>query len=82
MIVQDAARRQFQQALRFNENYTAAQLALQALDKLEALARVLETDPDELERKLNQRSGKEFVWLKRRLLPDDAARIRVLESSM
>jgi cell division protein FtsI (penicillin-binding protein 3) len=52
---------------------------LQVPDQIEPLARILGADAEEIERKLNQRSGKEFVWLKRRLLPDDAARIRVLE---
>ncbi|NNE06180.1 MAG: penicillin-binding protein 2 [Xanthomonadales bacterium] len=51
---------------------------LQVPDKLEQLARVMETDPDELERKLNQRAGKEFVWLRRRLNPDLAAQIKAL----
>jgi cell division protein FtsI (penicillin-binding protein 3) len=52
---------------------------LQVPDQIEPLARILGADAEEIERKLNQRSGREFVWLKRRLLPDDAAKIRMLE---
>jgi cell division protein FtsI (penicillin-binding protein 3) len=40
---------------------------------------VLETDPDDMERKLTQRAGKEFVWLRRRLHPDVAAQIKSLD---
>ncbi|HMB61192.1 MAG TPA: penicillin-binding protein 2, partial [Xanthomonadales bacterium] len=48
---------------------------LQAPENIAPLARVLEADAEEIERRLNQRSGREFVWLRRRLHPDDAARI-------
>ena len=51
---------------------------LQSPENLEPLARVLETDPDDMERKLTQRAGKEFVWLRRRLNPDVAGQIRAL----
>ena len=51
---------------------------LQLPEQLERLARILRADPDDIERKLTQRAGKEFVWLRRRLNPDVAARIRAL----
>ncbi len=52
---------------------------LEVPELIEPLARVLQADADEIERKLNQRSGREFVWLQRRLNPDTASRIRALE---
>jgi len=51
---------------------------LQLPEQLERLARILQADPDDIERKLTQRAGKEFVWLRRRLNPDVAAQIRAL----
>ena len=51
---------------------------LQAPEKLESLARILQADPDVIERKLTQRASKEFVWLRRRLNPDVAAQIKAL----
>ncbi len=51
---------------------------LQVPEQIEPLARVLGADPDDIERKLNQRSAREFVWLRRRLHPDMAAQIRAL----
>lgn len=51
---------------------------LQLPEQLERLARILQADPDDIERKLTQREGKEFVWLRRRLNPDIADRIRAL----
>jgi cell division protein FtsI (penicillin-binding protein 3) len=51
---------------------------LQAPENLDPLASVLETDPDDMERKLTQRAGKEFVWLRRRLHPDVASQIKAL----
>jgi len=51
---------------------------LQSPENLEPLAAVLGTDPDDMERKLTQRSGKEFVWLRRRLHPDVARQIKAL----
>jgi cell division protein FtsI (penicillin-binding protein 3) len=52
---------------------------LELPELIEPLARVLQADADVIERKLNQRSGREFVWLRRRLNPDTANRIRALE---
>ena len=52
--------------------------ALQVPEKLDQLARILKTDADEMERKLNQRTGREFAWLRRRLHPDVASQIRAL----
>lgn len=52
---------------------------LNATDQLPALARVLGSNPDEIERKLTQRAGREFVWLRRRLHPDVASQIRSLD---
>jgi cell division protein FtsI (penicillin-binding protein 3) len=51
---------------------------LQAPEDIEPLAAVLGVDSDEIERRLNQRSSREFVWLRRRLHPDDAAEIEAL----
>jgi cell division protein FtsI (penicillin-binding protein 3) len=51
---------------------------LQVPENLEPLASILKTDPDDMERKLTQRAGKEFVWLRRRLHPDVARQIRAL----
>jgi len=42
------------------------------------LAGVLGVEPDEIERRLTQRSEREFVWLRRRLHPDVAAEIEAL----
>jgi len=52
---------------------------LQAPESIAPLAEVLGADADEIERKLNQRSGREFVWLRRRLHPDVASRIEDLD---
>lgn len=51
---------------------------LQVPENLEPLAKILKTDPDDMERKLTQRASKEFVWLRRRLHPDVAGQIRAL----
>jgi cell division protein FtsI (penicillin-binding protein 3) len=51
---------------------------LQVPENLEPLAGILKTDPDDMERKLTQRAGKEFVWLRRRLHPDVASQIKAL----
>jgi cell division protein FtsI (penicillin-binding protein 3) len=51
---------------------------LQEPENIEPLARVLGADAEDVERKLNQRSAREFVWLKRRLHPDVAAQVREL----
>jgi cell division protein FtsI (penicillin-binding protein 3) len=52
---------------------------LEAPDNIEPLAAALKSDAEEMERHLNQRSGKEFVWLRRRLHPDVAAAIEALD---
>ncbi len=52
---------------------------LQVPENLEPLARILKTDPDDMERKLTQRASKEFVWLRRRLHPDVAGQIKALD---
>lgn len=44
-------------------------------DRIPVLARALGVSPDALTRKLSQRAGKEFVYLKRRINPDEARRI-------
>ena len=51
---------------------------LQMPEKLERLAGILQADPDVIERKLTQRAGKEFVWLRRRLNPTVASEIKAL----
>ena len=51
---------------------------LQTPEKIVPLARVLGVDADEIERRLTQRSGREFVWLRRRLDPDDSSAIEAL----
>lgn len=52
---------------------------LQSPEDLAPLAAVLEADAEEIERRLTQRSGREFVWLRRRLHPDVAAEIEALD---
>ncbi len=51
---------------------------LQSPEGIAPLAEVLNADADDIERRLTQRSGREFVWLRRRLHPDTAARIKDL----
>ena len=51
---------------------------LKAPARLPALARALGMPHDELASRLSQRAGKEFVYLKRRINPDEAARILAL----
>ncbi len=51
---------------------------LEYADKIETLARLLDANPEAIKRKLTQRSGKEFVWLQRRLNPDVAGAIKAL----
>jgi len=51
---------------------------LQATEDIEPLAAALGVDADEIERRLTQRSSREFVWLRRRLHPDVAAEIESL----
>jgi cell division protein FtsI (penicillin-binding protein 3) len=52
---------------------------LQTPEDIEPLAGVLGVDADEIERRLTQRSGREFVWLRRRLHPDVATQIKSLK---
>ncbi len=52
---------------------------LQVADRIPMLAGLLEADAEELERRLTQRAGREFVWLRRQINPDLAERIRELE---
>ena len=47
-------------------------------ENIKPLAALLNANAEEIERKLTQRSGKEFVWLRRRLNPDVADKIRAL----
>ncbi len=47
-------------------------------ENIKPLAALLNANAEEIERKLTQRSGKEFVWLRRRLNPDVAGKIRAL----
>lgn len=49
---------------------------LQAADRIPMLAAALDTSAEEMERRLTQRAGREFVWLQRRIHPDTADRIR------
>jgi len=50
-------------------------MLLQAPEDITPLAEVLGVDADEIERRLTQRSNREFVWLRRRLHPDTAAQV-------
>ncbi|NOT87124.1 MAG: penicillin-binding protein 2 [Lysobacter sp.] len=52
---------------------------LDAPERLPELAVALGTDVDTLTRKLTQRAGKEFVYLKRRINPAEARRVLALE---
>lgn len=52
---------------------------LQSPEDIPPLANALGVDADEIERRLNQRSAREFVWLRRRLHPDVAAEIEALK---
>ena len=54
-------------------------MLLQAPEDIVPLANVLGVDADEIERRLTQRSTREFVWLRRRLHPDVAAQVRSLK---
>jgi cell division protein FtsI (penicillin-binding protein 3) len=51
---------------------------LQVPADIQPLARVLGVEAEEIERRLTQRSEREFVWLRRRLHPDVAAEIESL----
>jgi cell division protein FtsI (penicillin-binding protein 3) len=52
---------------------------LQTPADIQPLATVLGVEADDIERRLTQRSTREFVWLRRRLHPDVAAEIEALE---
>jgi len=52
---------------------------LQSPEDIVPLAQVLGADAEEIERRLTQRSSREFVWLRRRLHPDVAAEIEALD---
>ena len=52
---------------------------LQNPEDIGPLAALLGGDAEEIERRLNQRSAREFVWLRRRLHPDVAAGIAALD---
>ena len=52
---------------------------LKAPQRLPELAKALGMPHDELASRLSQRAGKEFVYLKRRINPDEAARILALD---
>ena len=52
---------------------------LKAPQRLPQLADALGMERDELQRRLSQRADKEFVYLKRRINPDEARRILALE---
>ncbi|MDH3941792.1 MAG: penicillin-binding protein 2, partial [Xanthomonadales bacterium] len=54
-------------------------MLLQSPEDIKPLADVLAVDADEIERRLTQRSTREFVWLRRRLHPDVAAQIKALK---
>jgi len=55
------------------------QMLLQSPEDIAPLARVLDVDAEEIERRLTQRSAREFVWLRRRLHPDVAAQVKSLK---
>ncbi len=52
---------------------------LQEIERLPELAELLDSPAEALERRLTQRAGREFVWIKRRINPDLAERIEALE---
>jgi len=54
-------------------------MLLQSVEDIAPLADVLGVDADEIERRLTQRSAREFVWLRRRLHPDVAAQVKSLK---
>jgi len=54
------------------------QETLQAPERLTELARVLEMDRGDLQRRLAERAGREFVYLRRHVNPDVAARVAQL----
>ena len=52
---------------------------LQAPEDIILLAAAIGVDAEEVERRISQRSSREFVWLRRRLHPDVAAKIESLK---
>ncbi|ACL71855.1 Peptidoglycan glycosyltransferase [Thioalkalivibrio sulfidiphilus HL-EbGr7] len=54
------------------------QETLQAPERLAELARVLDMDRGDLQRRLAERAGREFVYLRRHVNPDVAARVQQL----
>ncbi len=54
-------------------------MLLQSPEDIAPLAQALGVDADEIERRLTQRSAREFVWLRRRLHPDVAAEVKALK---
>ncbi|QOC24154.1 penicillin-binding protein 2 [Wenzhouxiangella sp. AB-CW3] len=52
---------------------------LQVADRIPELADLLGASPEDLERRLTQRAGREFVWLRRRVNPDLAEQVRDLQ---
>ena len=48
-------------------------------ESIKPLAELLDADAEEIERKLTQRSGRQFVWLSRRINPAKADQIRALK---
>jgi cell division protein FtsI (penicillin-binding protein 3) len=52
---------------------------LQAADRIPTLAALLESNAEDMERRLTQRAGREFVWLRRRINPDLAHEIQELQ---
>ena len=51
---------------------------LQAADQIPRLASLLDANAENMERRLTQRAGREFVWLRRQINPDLAEKIREL----
>ncbi len=51
---------------------------LQSTDRFDSLADLLGTSAADLERRLTQRAGREFVWLRRRVHPELAAEVQAL----
>lgn len=52
---------------------------LQEPEGIRELAAILETDADAMERRLTQKSKKQFIWIRRRLHPATAAQIDALD---
>jgi cell division protein FtsI (penicillin-binding protein 3) len=54
-------------------------MLLQSPEDILPLSEVLGVDADDIERRLTQRSAREFVWLRRRLHPDVATEVKSLK---